>query len=235
MLKSIICEGIDRTGKGTLINGLKQHLDYFNVIHYQKPEIIDECAKIAQQLLNSQFGHNDPDIRTLSLKIYQEKSFSDMFRMLSMPVVKFIMDRSHIGENVYAHRYRNYSGEYVFDLEQNLRTRDNDCFSNSTLLVLLTTTSFEFIKDDGLSFDFTKKEEEQIDFIKSFERSIIKHKLMIDVHDGEGNFVPSEEILKAVIYAYNELQKLSYQTLYINWRMNEGVLKRYDLLIGDKR
>jgi len=220
MLKSLIIEGLDRLGKSSLIAGLKNKIDNFQVIHYQKPELLDYLY----------VEDNDN-----ALKRYQERSFSDMFRMLSMPVVKFIMDRSHIGENVYSHRYRNYSGEYVFGLERDLRTRDNDCFSNSTLLVLLTTTSFEFIKDDGLSFDFTKKEEEQIDFIKSFERSIIKHKLMIDVHDGEGNFVPPEEILKAVIYAYNELQNLSYQTLHINWRRDKGNLFRYDLLIGDKR
>jgi hypothetical protein len=235
MLRSLVIEGCDRLGKGTLIDGLKQELDYFNVIHYQKPELLNCYVKEAQQKLNSLFQASDPDIRSLALKIYQEQSFSDMFEMLSHPEVKFIMDRSHIGEAVYAHRYRNYSGEYVFDLEQNFRTHDNDCFSNSTLLVLLTTTSFEFIKDDGLSFDFSKKEDEQMDFIKSFERSIIKNKLMIDVHDGEGNFVPAEKILEAVIYAYNNLETLSYQTLHINWRMDKGNLVRYDLSIGDKR
>jgi len=235
MLKSLIIEAVDRLGKGTLISGLKNKLDYFNVIHYQKPELLDYFKEKAQQELNSKFGLADPDIRTLTIKKYQERSFSDMFKMLSHPTIKFLMDRGHLGENVYAHRYRNYSGEYVFDLEQKLRTNDSDCFSNSTLLVLLITSSFEFIKDDGLSFDFSKKEEEQVDFIKSFNRSIIKHKLMIDVHDGEGKFVPPEDILKAVIYAYNELENLSYQTLHITWHRDKGNLFRDDLLIENKR
>jgi len=234
MLKSLIIESVDRLGKNTLVDGLRKKLGYFDVIHYQKPILLELFVNEASQKLN--LDVSDPSVISLALKKYQEKSFLNMFKMLSYPEIRYIMNRGHCGEAVYSHRYRNYSGDYVFDLEQSLRTDDKDCFSNSTLLVLLKTSSFEFIKDDGLSFDFSKKEEEQIDFINAFKRSSIKNKLIIDVHDGEGNFVPAEEILNAVIYAYTELDNIAIKkTLRITWRVHQDVLQRYEMLIGDKR
>ena len=40
-MKSIIFEGVDRLGKDTLIQGVKNRLGYFQTIHYQKPELLD--------------------------------------------------------------------------------------------------------------------------------------------------------------------------------------------------
>jgi thymidylate kinase len=188
MIKSIIAEGPDRLGKSSLIQGLKDQLGYFDVIHYQKPKLL-QC-------------YEHPD-RNKALRRYQEQSFENMFKLLASGA-RLILDRAHLGESVYGNRYRNYDGNYVFILEHAVIASQYPAitFADTTLLVLLTTSSFDFIQDDGLSFDFSKKEEEQQDFIKAFERSAIRHKLMIDVHDGHGGFRPKEEILNAVIHAY---------------------------------
>lgn len=179
MLENIIIEGVDRLGKGTLIAGLKNALGYFNVIHYQKPEKL-EC-----------YNNN--------LKYYQHESFHQMFNMLD--VGRLILDRAHLGEAVYSHRYRDYDGDYVFQMELD-GTNDGLIFASNTLLVLLTTSDFSFIQDDGLSHDFTKKEEEQEDFKRAFEKSSIKNKLLIDISNGNGGYKPASEILSLVINAF---------------------------------
>ena len=189
MLKSIIIESVDMLGKDTLIRGIKNALGYFQVIHYQKPEILDSLKKDALIV-----SSGEQDTIQTAQKMYQVDSFITMMNMLSTDS-RFIMNRAHLGECVYAHRYRGYSGDYVFNLEHG-RALD------TTLLVLLHTSSFDFVKDDGLSFDFSKKEEEQADFKIAFEKSSFKHKLMLDVHDGSGNFRPKVELVDAVVEAY---------------------------------
>ena len=188
---NIIIEGVDRTGKNTLIDGIMQRLGFFQTLHFQKPELLDYYKAQVRSL-----GTVPSEADQEALRFYQTASFNHMLKLLGTGS-RFILNRSHIGEAVYAKRYRGYDGNYVFDLEQ-LNLELDHRFDDSTLLVLLHTSSFDFIKDDGLSFDFSKKEEEQADFIKAFNRSKIQNKLMIDVNC-ENSFVPVEQILDLVI------------------------------------
>jgi thymidylate kinase len=198
MIKNFCIEGIDRLGKSTLINNLKNKLGYHQVIHYQKPELLDYYLKLQE---NADLFSNEIK-KANALFDYQYRSFCQMFEMLNSNGC-YILDRSHIGEAVYAGRYRGYSGEYVFDLEKNYKAVDN-WFYRNTLLVLLTTSDFSFIQDDGLSFDFSKKEEEQQDFKNAFNRSVIQNKVMIDV-SSNGGFKQPEDILKIVVdMCYNQ-------------------------------
>lgn len=174
----IIVEGIDSTGKSSLIRNIMNELNYFLVVHYQKP-----------LALNS-FSHD--------LKQYQISSFHSGFNLLESKL-DTIFDRFHLGEYVYSKRYRGYDGDYVFALEKNARVDLND----DIVLILLHTSDFSICVDDGESFDFSKREEEQRDFIKAFHRSTIANKIMINVSDGEGGFknpgVILEEAMKAII------------------------------------
>jgi hypothetical protein len=225
MLNSIIIEGIDRLGKNTLISGIKNRLGFFQEIHYQKPEILDHYVKKARRVLDLPDDFDSEKVKYLTQKLYQQESFIDMMKLLSTDV-PFIMNRAHLGESVYSHRYRGYSGDYVFNLEQNY-----PAFLDNTLLVLLHTSSFDFIKDDGLSFNFDKKDEEQMDFIRAFEKSQVKHKLLLDVNDGSGNFVAPEKLLEVVIHAFNELQTMSQQIMYTTWfKDSDGSLNRRNTL-----
>jgi uncharacterized protein related to proFAR isomerase len=77
-------------------------------------------------------------------------------------------------------------------MEKQLRSPEN------TLLVLLTTSDWSFIQDDGESFDFSKKEEEQADFVKAFNKSSLPNKLLIDVSEN-GTYKPASHILHEVL------------------------------------
>jgi hypothetical protein len=135
-------------------------------------------------------------------QVSQYSSFDLGFRQL-MTGIPTIYNRFHLGECVYAPMYRHYSGDYVFDLEEKYLASYQ--VMNNTILVLLTTSNFSFITDDGLSFDHTKQEEEQELFKKAFNKSKFENKIMIDVHDGKGNFKSPHHICQEVLSLYDEI------------------------------
>jgi len=75
-MQNIIICGIDRLGKSSLIEGIQHKVGPLQAIHYQKPEKLN-CL--------------DGD-----LKKYQEKSFYNMFHLLSGNA-SLILDRAHLG------------------------------------------------------------------------------------------------------------------------------------------
>lgn len=216
MIRSIIIEGIDGLGKSTLIKGLMNRLGYFQVIHYQKPEMLDCIIKDIRRGLDLPDSIMNENLKSMSLKKYQNDAFLNMMKMLSSDAT-FILDRSHIGEFIYAPRYRGYKGDYVFELEKQFN------FIDSTLLIVLHTSSFDFIKDDGLSLDFEQREDEQMDFIRAFEKSNIKHKLLLDVHNSKGNFVSSDRLIRVVIQAIHELPLMEYQIMHTYWEYDDNL------------
>ncbi len=199
-MRNVVIEGVDRLGKSTLIEGLLNTLGHFEVIHYQKPLLLDCYVDYAKRCNPT---NGDPlkqfDWTGDALRHYQVQSFTNMFHLLGGPG-NLILDRAHLGEAVYAHRYRGYSGDYVFELEKNFPDA-----LDQTLLVLLVTGKFDFIQDDGQSFDFSKKEEEQADFMAAWKRSAFPHKMYIYVDDRKGGFRPKEEILESVVHALHPL------------------------------
>jgi len=230
-VRHVLVEGIDRTGKSTLIDGLLNTLGFFEVVHYAKPKLLDILLK-SESLLHPEA--TEIFWRSQALKNFQQRAFTNMFHMLSSEG-NFILDRAHLGEAVYAKRYRGYNGDYVFDLEEHFEQSFGPKFREQSLLVLLHTSNFDFIKDDGLSFDFDKKEEEQMDFIKAFEKSNFKYKLMIDVNDSTGIFAPAQAILDAVTAAYQRPQDLPHSTWHISWRRNDSGLTRLDYFQPDPK
>ena len=163
-------------GKSTLIKNIMDRCGYHHVIHYQKPLVLSAYEEFISTI--------DPRLQ------YQIDSFFDGILLLNTNI-PVIFDRFTLGECVYAHRYRGYDGSYVFEMEKQLRTPEN------TLLVLLTTSDWSFIQDDGESFDFSKKEEEQADFIKAFNRSSLPNKIIIDISK-DGTYKNSKEILNEI-------------------------------------
>lgn len=172
-----ILEGIDRLGKSTLVQGLLHELGYYLVVHYDKPKKLD--------IYNQSLSDVNP------LWYYQQKLYTQMFNMIHYGH-NIIFDRGHLGEVVYAPLYRKYPGDYVFKMEQS-----SDL--SRTRLVLLITSDFSFIQDDGLSHDFSKKEEEQARFIAAFHASNIKDKVMVDVCNGNGGYKTPKEVLAEVL------------------------------------
>lgn len=172
-----IIEGVDRLGKSSLIQNIMNELGYHLVVHYDKPKKL----KVYDGVPNS----------ISPLWLYQVKTYQGMFHMINADL-QVIFDRGHLGEVVYSPLYRSYTGEYVYDMELCADT-------SGTRLVLLTTSDFSFIQDDGLSHDFSKKEEEQAAFIKAFQASNIADKILVDVSNGAGGYKTPEQVLAEVL------------------------------------
>src|SRR5882762_8504550 len=98
---TFLIEGIDRFWKDPLLRGLLDALGYHLVLHYQKP-------------LDLPFYTGGKESR---LRSFQEESFRTLLTLIANPNLKIIANRAHLGEVVYAPRYRAYDGEYVFELE----------------------------------------------------------------------------------------------------------------------
>jgi|SRR5215471_8697586 len=162
-----LLEGIDHVGKDTLAAGIQNRLGYHLVLHYTKPLALEYYAE----------GPSTPERR------YQEASFCTMFEVLgNLRTAKVILNRTHLGEAVYGPLYRQYSGDYVFELERKYelqKVRD--------VRLILLTEDFDragHFVDDGESLGgVDKRPHEQALFIGAFERSIITDKRVICVTD----------------------------------------------------
>jgi thymidylate kinase len=191
-----IVEGLDRLGKGTLIQGIQNQFGFYQVIHFSKPQVLDKYRVESSTATGVAYG----DFRADVLYRYQRDSFKNMFRMMmsNVPSVKIIFDRAHLGEAVYSNMYRGYDGNYVFDIEREYAA---DMAFNVRLILL--TEAFETSKhfvEDGESFDPTKREEEQMLFLNAFAKSIIPDKRIICVTDkSTGQFRNKQEILQEAI------------------------------------
>jgi hypothetical protein len=175
-----LIDGIDRLGKSTLSQSILNELGYHLMIHYDKPKVLPYYT---QALSPNQARYQ-----------YQYECNVNMFRLLKSDV-PVIFDRTHLGELVYAPIYRGYSGEYVYDMEVDLMDEKPFTGKDNIRLILLTTSNFDIVTDDGQSFDFTKKELEQQMFVDAFNKSNLADKVLIDVHNGHGGFKSQQEIL----------------------------------------
>ena len=173
----IIVEGLDRLGKDSLIQNILKEFGYHALVHYSKPVYPNPYTKPKQS-------------KTQALWTWQLESFRNGFDMC-MSGADIIFNRFHLGEAVYAHRYRQYPGDYVFDLED-----EYFVLLQNFKMILLYTDNFDFQVDDGDSFDFTKRKEEMNDFIKAFHKSQMPNKIMINVHNGNGGYKSYDEINK---------------------------------------
>lgn len=164
MQKNIIVEGLDRCGKDTQIGLLSKYFytqfgEVTQVFHYSKLpfDTIEQHQSYSQDL------------------------YKDMFdMMIDNPLShrNLIFNRAHLGEAVYAPLYRNYSGDYVFDIEKNYV---ND-LKNLYMIVLVNDADTLFSRDDGHGFsksaDDIEKEKQR--FERAFNLSTIHRKILIN-------------------------------------------------------
>ena len=180
-----IFEGQDRTGKSTQIDFLKGFLSYkkFLVLHFSQ----------VKSLLNNIELYED----------YSKSLYKEGFKFLKRNYISFdlILDRFHLGESVYSPIYRKYSGDYVFDLEKKYLNEDMQNFIY--LLVFIDSKEDNLIKrEDGLSIvdengnRFLYKEKNL--FIESYEKSLIKNKILIDISKYDNEKLISEQIVNFI-------------------------------------
>ena len=178
MAKSVYgIEGLDRLGKSTLIEGIRNKLGYYEVIHFSKPQTLDV------------YNHSQDHVPAY---LYQQESFRNSM-LLARSGARIIFDRWHLGEAVYSNIYRGYNGDYVFGIETMFAM--DECFNTRLILLVEDFDRSLHFKSDGDSFDDSKRMEEQALFINAFNKSIIPDKKMICVTAKNGNFRPREDIL----------------------------------------
>jgi thymidylate kinase len=168
--KHILIEGIDRLGKSTLISNIQKALGFYPSIHYAKP-IVDAY----KTPFDAQYD-----------------AFVKGMRLINSSPVSIIFDRFHLGEYVYSPLYRDYDGSYIFELEQRYKILDK------CILIVLTTSNFDCLIDDGEGYNFDNKQSENISFLEAFEKSNINQKKIVNVSNSEG-FRNPEDIANDVL------------------------------------
>lgn len=180
----IILEGPDNTGKGTQIKKLQ-------------PLLTDKPLHVMHYMAIKGLGMDE-------IKDYSREMYTQMFAITRMWYDKtnFLLDRAHIGETVYSPMYRNYNGDYVFDIEQKFASQDPDFWNQVILITFIDKPENLISRDDGLSFTVQKdKKQNEIDaFIRGTEMSNIKHKLVlnIDGKDEDTVFDETKTFLKSI-------------------------------------
>jgi len=162
MSKFIIIEGTDNTGKDTQQNLIIEKINnlVFHKLHYSILPFKDNKEKHIS---------------------YSQKMYDDMFKLMILSKdkdINLIFNRSHLGESVYSPLYREYSGDYVFDIEKKYVKQ----LRKELYLITLTNDPHTILKrDDGLSFYGNEEEvKAEVDgFNRAHRLSKIKNKLKI--------------------------------------------------------
>lgn len=195
-MTSYILESVDRLGKSTLSKAILQKFGYHIFIHHTKPVVTNFYSDILKAKYDSEIFNQiftDKDIVKYNNELYNSQLYINGFELLEQDRFNFIFDRFHLSEAVYASRYRNYDGNYVFSMECDYKVHKWD----HVKLILLTTSDWSFIDDDGDSHDYDKRFEEQEDFITAFNKSYFKNKILIDINNN-GKRKTIEEILEEI-------------------------------------
>lgn len=163
----IIIEGPDRVGKDTLIKSIK---NYYNNIIFQTLHFTNIKQNTKEDVI-----------------LYNEKLYKNMFDIMLYNISQnknfgVICNRSHLGEMVYGPLYRNYSGDYVLQIERLYKIFVH-LWQKLALVVLIDKPENLIAREDGQSFtvDLALKQKEIDLFKQAYERTLIKNKLLVDI------------------------------------------------------
>lgn len=180
--KLIIVDGMDNTGKSTLIARLTKVLESLGnttiTIHSQKPP---------------------KDIAPEDTSAYQHKYYLDLINMLATLKSErkydyIILDRGWISEYVYGPLYRNRSKQEIVEDNIVLDKKVLSLFnipSDVYLIMLLGSTKFLLSKEDGKSLSDNDEdliELERTEFEKGYDYSLIDKKIYYEV-DSDNEYI----------------------------------------------
>ena len=174
----IVIEGPNRVGKSTQIANLKNYY---------------ECKGMSVHVIHYEHIHLDPT-RTYTPEAMKDMAtvrYDDMLNLANEyaqdPMSVIIFDRAHLGETVYGPKFRNYSGEYVFELEK----KYPKFLQNAYEFVFVDSAENLLSREDGLSptQGLEDKKYEVGAFRDAFCKSNVIHKAMIDIRDSDADAV----------------------------------------------
>lgn len=162
----LIIEGMDSVGKSTLIKNLRK-------THFLNPKTL---------VLHSSSPPEVPNQKTWEVDHYF--SLFEEVEQADFIGYDVILDRAHLGAVVYGDLYRGGASNKIWELEKTFQ------FDSGHVALLLLTDSPEagWARDDGMSNekDLTQYQNTRSKFIETFNRSIITHKLHLDVTENGG-------------------------------------------------
>jgi len=180
----ILC-GPDGVGKSTQIRHLKSFFSHnkdilFHELHY--------TADIAKDM--------EVDQAKSTSIVYYTGMFCLLNEMINQGF-SVVCDRAHIGEAVYAQKYRGYSGDYVFDLENSFPSVTNN--PDVYLIVFVAEPIDLAFREDGNSLG--KEVEDKIEEVSRFKEAFIKSnfqkKKLIDI-TGKDEYDVWSEVIKFI-------------------------------------
>jgi len=193
----IIVEGMDNTGKDTLISGIKSHFNKSDIeeIHFTGPNIKDNIIAYIEQI--KQYGD----------KLLQTA-------LLDKDII--IWNRSYMGEYVYGQIYREVN---KYDVEKMIKVMNTELskLDMDILYVQLICTSNTLIIDNEDGKSLSNSVDNYKTYLKTLkkERTLFKeaynlipddfYKIMVNVNEGE-SFRSKEDILNDIINKINEIE-----------------------------
>lgn len=163
MTKVVIFEGCDLSGKDTQIKELL-------------PKFIDKPTQVFHYSAIKGLTKQES-------KKYSKLLYLDTFRIMKQSYNKrhILLNRFHIGEFVYSPLYRKYKGDYIFALEK--RFTKYEFWDSIYLITFIDTPENLISREDGQSFSIDlKMKQKEIDLFKeATEKSLIKHKIVINI------------------------------------------------------
>lgn len=194
--KLIIVDGMDNTGKSTLIARLTKVLESLGnttiTIHSQKPP---------------------KDIAPEDTSAYQHKYYLDLINMLATLKSErkydyIILDRGWISEYVYGPLYRNRSKQEIVEDNIVLDKKVLSLFnipSDVYLIMLLGSTKFLLSREDGKSLsdnDESLIELERTEFEKGYDYSLIDKKIYYEV-DSDNEYIEIlPEVCRNILFSH---------------------------------
>lgn len=135
-------------------------------------------------------------------KEYQMKHFQDMFDLMESTVAAnkrhLILNRSHLGEFVYAPIYRKYDADWIFEMEKNFLAKKNHLKQCALLLFYDSSNEKLKLREDGKSLselDGAKMDNERNRFLQAFDKSHFEYKMKFDL----SNYVrPNMDLRKEI-------------------------------------
>jgi thymidylate kinase len=187
-MKLIIVEGMDRTGKDTIIQSLYNQYHNLGVEftskHFKKPK-------------NKGFLGLSEQIKTFN------NAFLEDYEKRDQPGV-IVYNRSYLGECVYGPLYRNINREY-FEWVWTLDKIYTDSFDDISLIILDASPEALLKIDDGKGFWKTIEniKNERALFLEIFSKSSIGRKILLPTFDEMGKRIDKNELFKVIFNFIN--------------------------------
>ncbi len=189
--KLIIIEGLDNTGKTTLINRLTKVFDLTNKIH----EHDLSYEKITYKIIHM---HKPPTNITDNneANLYQQKVYNDIINELKELCGKYtyiFLDRAWLSEYVYGQLYRNRNKLEIIENNIVIENEILNIFNQNVCLIYLTADiDFIILNEDGKSLSANNRKlisKEIIYFDEIFNMSLIYDKARISVCNDNLKFI----------------------------------------------